>query len=62
MEFWIARDKNGGLFMYVSKPACDEETKTFWTDNEDFFRLSKNFFPEVTFENSPQQIRLELIK
>lgn len=62
MELWIARDKNGGLFMYVSNPTCDEETKTFWTENEEFFRLSKNFFPEVTFENSPQKVKIELIK
>lgn len=61
MKLWIARDRNGGLFMYVSKPTFDEKTNTFWTDNEEFFRLAKNFFPEVTFENSPQLVEIKLV-
>lgn len=59
MELWIARDQDGDLNIYDSEPV-----KILWWL---FYRRKKcgyiqdNEFPEVTWENSPQKVKLELI-
>ena len=53
---WIARDKNKHLFIYTEKPVRDEFDSTFFTGGE-CFELNKDEFPEVTWENSPMEIK-----
>lgn len=55
---WIARDKNGELFLFENKPAFDNYvfTKTSGFCN----RLQEDIFPEVTFSNSPVHVSLTL--
>jgi hypothetical protein len=58
---WIARDKNGLLYLYISKPInnggcfdlkdCDED---IFDDFETIVELPREMYSEVTFENSPQ--------
>lgn len=63
MKTWIARDKDNTLCLFRKKPTlnvCD------WFDNSPentgcIAVLLETDFPEVTFENSPQQIELKLI-
>jgi hypothetical protein len=61
MKLWIARDKDGGLFLYSKEP-------TLYGDYYDspigtlFGELDNYIFPEVTFENSPQEVELKLVK
>lgn len=78
MNLWIARDKhipdgsfpypedfNGGLYLYGSKPYIKKYISKdgVWTcKQEEFIELDYRLFPEVTFENSPQEIKLKLIK
>lgn len=61
MELWIARDLDGTLFLYDKKPI-----KGIRRFNVRLFthayRISSRNFPEVTFENSPQEIELKLKK
>ena len=64
MKLWIARDKNGDICLYKKKPQLD---RIYWYDKscgEDgcICFLNKAEYPEVTFENSPQKVRLELVK
>lgn len=62
MKFWIARDWDGlTLFQSESEPQLTDDF--LWYDNGDgdFMRLSEDLFPEITFENSPKQIKLELL-
>lgn len=62
MELWIARD-NYGLWLFKEQPI-----KTI-SNGDKFFKRSGNMrysidcrlFPEVTFENSPQKIKIELV-
>ena len=60
MELWIARDKDGKLFLYSKKPIL-------YGDYYDspigilFGELDNCMFPEVTFENSPKQVKIELV-
>lgn len=61
---WIARDKNGELFLYLEKPGKADE-HFFIKDDEEFnpFRaleLPVSDYPSVTWENSPQQVELKL--
>lgn len=64
MKLWIARDKDNSLFLYLNKPLINDDTFTvnwdepYWWDAQ----LTNDMFPEVTFENSPQQVEIKLIK
>jgi hypothetical protein len=58
---WAARDENGGLWLYVKKPYRDLSTffpQKLGTYNE---RLPDELFPELTWENSPKRVKIELI-
>lgn len=52
---WIARNKNGDLYIYKYKPT---RYNNKWVScyTEYISKLKNNFFPEVTFENSPQRL------
>lgn len=68
MKCWIARDESGLIAIYKRKPykKYDVFTKSWhWRiDNSsgDYMCLLDSYFPEVTFENSPQQVELKLVK
>ena len=67
MKLWIVRNKSGTLALWFNKPVKQGEG---WYNNDGFFILdsvqSPTFgevtpFPEVTFENSPQQVEIKLV-
>ena len=67
-KLWVARNKSGTLTLWFNKPVKQGEG---WYNNDGFFILdsvqSPTFgevplFPEVTFENSPQEVELKLVK
>lgn len=65
MKLWIARDKDGKLYLYKTKPwkrvnaiyLCNE-----FDCDDSFINIDSDLFPEVTFENSPQEVELKLVK
>ena len=59
MELWICRDKYG-LWLSKTKPFFAYD---MWTNNQGTMdRIdSDDLFTEVTFENSPKKIKIELI-
>ena len=61
MKLWIARDKNGSLTVYNTKPKLYFDD--FWDGDYSthYIDLDKDMFPEVTFENSPQEVELKLM-
>ena len=63
MQYWIARDKDGNLFLYENQPQIPYEEATYFnTENfEKCFELPSDAFPELTFENSPKRIKLSLL-
>lgn len=65
MGFWIAKNdgKWGGLYLYLGRPTkkLDGSFDTY-VGSGLRIALSPKDFPEVTFENSPQKVRLELVK
>lgn len=64
MKLWIARDRCGDLNLFTDNPilmdiGCFTHPIHSFTGK---FPLTSIMFPEVTFENSPQQVELKLIK
>lgn len=57
---WIARDEDGILCLYESKPYLDMDNE--WdSDDNDYLVIDESQFPEVTFENSPMEVELKLV-
>lgn len=62
-KIYIARNKDGTLVIYEGKPVYNEELHTFICDdgNGDIVHLvNKDLYPEVTYENSPVELKLAL--
>lgn len=62
MKLWIARDKNGLLTIYNEKPELYDGEYWDGDYNTQVIDIPKEMFPEVTFENSPQEVGIKLIK
>ena len=63
MRAWIARDKDGMLFIYTQPPSINPiREDVYMVNNGDFLSIDKNLFPEVTFENSPKEVEIKLKK
>lgn len=60
MKLWIARDSNNSLFLHDEKPELEKLYGYWYSDNS--YQLDRDEFPEVTFENSPQEVELNSIK
>lgn len=66
MKLWIARDRDGSLWVYESKPILDSKKEYFIIIEENFGNslsttLPEKWFPEITFENSPRQVELNYV-
>lgn len=57
MKLWIAREKSGLLCLHNEKPTFDGE---YWLGNSSWAYIDLEYFPEVTFENSPKKVKLIL--
>ena len=56
---WIARDKDGLLYLHIEKPM--RVRSFFINDSNRSIWIDKELFPEVTFGNSPQEVELKLV-
>lgn len=65
MKLWIARDKDGELCLYKTKPWKRINT-IYHNDefdcNDSFIKIDSDLFPEVTWENSPKKVKFELVE
>lgn len=67
MKLWIARDKGTNeLWGFTHRPVLNIESGMysgdFSLDNTSSYELPADLFPEVTFENSPQEVELKLVE
>ncbi len=62
MKLWIARNTDNTLVLFQSKPILGSDF--IWEEllNEDCMYIEEYLFPEVTWENSPQEVELKLVK
>lgn len=58
---WIARDKDGTLFLYDDVPVKREDYFIEQVGHK-YLGIDASLFPEVTWENSPQKINTKLVK
>ena len=61
MKLWIARDEYNLLGLFFEKPEYQEQWRC-WVKAPFATYLTPSAFPEVTFENSPQQVEIKLVK
>lgn len=63
MKLWIARDSYGlWLFDNTPKKVIINGDKCCKTTTGNRYNLDDELFPEVTYENSPQQVEIKLVK
>jgi hypothetical protein len=55
-NLWIAKNKNGSLFIYNGMPTLDSSGMFHTCDGGNSLQLNGDLFPDVTFENSPQPV------
>lgn len=62
MKLWIARNTDDTLVLFQSKPILGSDF--IWEEllNEDCMYIEEYLFPEVTWENSPKEVELKLVK
>ena len=62
---WLARDEDRTLYLYSSKPIKREDMNFWDLDEEDgdgyVNQIGSRLFPEVTYENSPQEIKISFV-
>lgn len=62
MKLYIARDKDGSLFLYDTKPIRGWEYFYSRRGLNDGIELNQYTFIEVTWENSPKRVELKLVE
>ena len=60
MKLWIARDECGDLWLYSVEPKKYND-KGFFDTERIAMELPTTEFPEINFNNSPQEVELKLI-
>ena len=58
MKLWVARDKDGNLYLYEMEPI---RAFDYFYSSYTSIEIDENLFSEVTFENSPQEVELKLV-
>ena len=62
MKLWVARDRYGWLTLHEERPF--NNSGMWFSDNgttHPYIRINNDLFTEVTFENSPQEVKLNLV-
>lgn len=59
MKLWIARDRDENLWFYKHKPIYNSNTEQF-EGKIYLWQIEDSIFPEITFENSPQEVEFKL--
>ncbi len=60
-KLWIARERGGRLFLYKAKPILDYDFGIWFSDLECIGTISKNFFPELKWEDEPIEVELRSV-
>lgn len=56
---YLARDKNGDLYLFRLLP--ERRRECWWADSEldgSYLRLDKKLYPEVTWDSEPREVSL----
>ena len=61
MKLWAARSLDNSVLLCTEKMSFNKQFKEWGSYYGSFLRLPEEFFPQLTFENSPQPIKIELL-
>lgn len=61
MKLWIAKDLSEEFILYKERPSYNNKIKMWVGGGLPIGKLRISPFPEVTFENSPQEVELKLV-
>jgi hypothetical protein len=68
VRMWIARDKlSYELYLFTEKPLlCKDgywspDVRINYIEDDHYLQLGDEMFPEVTFDNSPQEVEIKLV-
>lgn len=65
MKLWVARNQDGSLWLHEEEPSLvySDELRKWYYEGGSFLDIyDESVFPEVTFENSPQEIEIKLVE
>lgn len=62
MKLWIAKDLSEELILFKERPSYNNRIKMWMGGGLPIGKLNGYSFPEVTFENSPKRIKIELME
>lgn len=67
MKLWIARQQDNSVYLFTQKPVLISGRWCVKGVNQCYTKFRKKkvcvvIFPEVTFENSPQEVELKLVE
>lgn len=56
IQGWVARDKNGELYIYSEKPKRTQWLR--WAEGSAFLPLSHSLFPDLTWDDDPEEVEI----
>lgn len=56
---WVARDNDGHLFTYCTKPERNENLQA-WIGRYADFDMRDSLFPDLTWESEPGQVEIQI--
>lgn len=62
MKLWVSRNKNNRLALFTEEPILYYNEYYEGPYKSQRIDLDEDLFPEVTFENGPQQVEISLVK
>ena len=61
LEVWVARDKDGMLYLYTAKP--QKMSDSWYADKVGYVKLDDSFFSEVQWsDEEPKEIKLSIME
>lgn len=62
MKLWVVRNSEDILKLYQKKPSIGKIAgRPVYTNGGFIGLIFNNLFPEVTFENSPQEVEIKIV-
>ena len=61
MKLWIAKCWGLRLYEYKPKLHVNGNYKCFLPSKGKVYEIDEDLFPEITFENSPQEVEIKLV-
>lgn len=62
MEAWIARDRDGELYMFTERPELIKNTYFIAQEDTSSMKMDCDMFPEITIENSPKKVNIKIVE